>query len=73
MIQLNLMKAQGSCYEEDRMTPKLIAEAAAKVETVYQLTRDISLTMLSNKSADEKHFDVLELTAKIMALTQGLE
>ena len=72
MIQNTLMKAQGSCYEEDRMTPKLIAEAAAKVEKVYQLTRDISLTMLSNKSADEKHFDVLELTAKIMALTQGL-
>ena len=73
MIQLNLMKAQGSCYEEDRMTPKLIAEAAAKVEKVYQLTRDISLTMLSNKPRSEKEFDIFDLTSQIMALTQAIK
>jgi hypothetical protein len=72
MIQLNLMKAKASCYEEDRCTPKFIAEATAKVEQVYQLTHEIKFTMLSHKSEDEKHFDVLELTAKIMALTQGI-
>ena len=72
MIQLNLMKAEGCSGVNDILIHRELAVAADKVEQVYQLTRDISLTMLSNKSADEKHFDVLKLTAKIMALTQGL-
>ena len=72
MIQINLMKAEGFSGVNDILIHSELAEAAAKVEKVYQLTRDISLTMISNKSADEKHFDVLELTSQIMALTQGL-
>jgi len=60
MIQLNLMKEE-------------VKKASVEVEAVYRLTREIQFTMLSDKTADQKHFDVLELTAKIMALTQGLE
>ena len=60
MIQLNLMKEE-------------VKKASSEVEDVYRLTREIQFTMLSDKTADQKHFDVLELTAKIMALTQGLE
>ena len=73
MIQLNLMKAQVFSGVNDILIHSELAEAAAKVEKVYQLTRDISLTMLSNKPRSEKEFDIFDLTSQIMALTQAID
>ena len=72
MIQNTLMKAKASCYELDFCTPKFIAEAKDKVEQVYLLAKDINSIITGNSSKALKEIAINSLTAKIMALTQGL-
>ena len=74
MIQLNLMKAKELSGKLNILVHCELDDARAKVEKVYQLSKQISSVMNDSViNYKMKEYFINDYNSQIMALTQGLE